>query len=73
MYAIRSYYGLRSSGWDLGAAVRQGSSDLAEALDQAMVHVRESGELQRIFERHGSSYQLPSRIVQLKPSRSSVV
>ncbi len=65
--------GLRSSGWDLGAAVRQGSSDLAEALDQAMVRVRESGELQRIFARHGSSYQLPSRIVQLKPSRSSVV
>jgi polar amino acid transport system substrate-binding protein len=65
--------GLRSSGWDLGAAVRQGSSDLAEALDQAMVKVRESGQLQRIFEHHGSSYQLPSRIVRLKPENSGVV
>ncbi len=65
--------GLRSSGWDLGAAVRQGNNDLAEALDQAMVQVRESGELQRIFERHGSSYQLPSRIVRLKPNSSGVV
>lgn len=62
--------GLRSSGWDLGAAVREGNHKLAEALDQAMAAVRESGELQRIFERHGSSYQLPSRIVQLKPDSS---
>jgi hypothetical protein len=53
--------------------VRQGSNDLAEALDQAMARVRESGELQRIFERHGSSYQLPSRIVRLKPDSSGVL
>ena len=65
--------GLRSSGWDLGAAVRHSSPDLAEALDQAMAAVRESGELQRIFEHYGSSYQLPSRIVRLKPSSSAVV
>ncbi len=65
--------GLRSSGWDLGAAVKQGNHDLAEALDQAMAAVRESGELQRIFQRHGSSYQSPSRIVRLKPARSGMV
>lgn len=65
--------GLRSSGWDLAAAVRQGSNDLAKALDQAMVKVRESGELEGIFQRHGSSYQLPSRIVRLQPDSSGVV
>ncbi|MEJ2621029.1 MAG: transporter substrate-binding domain-containing protein [Candidatus Thiodiazotropha sp.] len=65
--------GMRSSGWDLGAAVRQGSEQLANALDQAMIDVRESGELQRIFEKHGSSYQLPSRIVQLQSENSGVV
>ncbi|MCG8486807.1 MAG: ABC transporter substrate-binding protein, partial [Chromatiales bacterium] len=51
--------GMRSSGWDLGAAVRQGNKQLANALDQAMIEVRETGELQQIFEKHGSSYQLP--------------
>jgi hypothetical protein len=46
---------------------------LANALDQAMIEVRESGELQQIFEKHGSSYQLPSRIVRLQPESSGVV
>ncbi|MCG7961917.1 MAG: transporter substrate-binding domain-containing protein, partial [Candidatus Thiodiazotropha taylori] len=65
--------GMRSSGWDLGAAVRQGNEQLANALDQAMIEVRETGELQKIFEKHGSSYQLPSRIVRLKPESSGVI
>ncbi|MES9834105.1 MAG: ABC transporter substrate-binding protein [Candidatus Thiodiazotropha sp. DIVDIV] len=65
--------GMRSSGWDLGAAVKEGNEDLAEAIDRAMIEVRETGELETIFQSHGSSYQLPSRIVRLKPENSGVV
>lgn len=54
--------GLRLSGWDLGGAVKRDHRELAQAIERAMVAVRDSGEVERIFQRHGASYQLPSRI-----------
>jgi polar amino acid transport system substrate-binding protein len=52
--------GLRESGWNVGGAVKVGADDLAAALEQAMQSLRAEGELSRIFQRHGLTYQLPS-------------
>jgi polar amino acid transport system substrate-binding protein len=52
--------GLRESGWDVGGAVKVGHKDLADAVERAMQSLREDGELQRIFKRHGLTYQKPS-------------
>ncbi len=54
--------GLRTSGWDLGAAVKQGNSVLAEAVEQAMTQLRKQSSVSKIFAQYRSTYQLPSRI-----------
>jgi len=54
--------GLRQSGWDLGAAVKETNSELAMALENAMNQLRISGEIEKIFDQHGITYQLPSRV-----------
>ncbi|MEW8029929.1 MAG: transporter substrate-binding domain-containing protein, partial [Candidatus Thiodiazotropha sp.] len=41
--------GLSTSGWDLGAAVKQGNGALAEAVEQAMSQLRQSSSLSKIF------------------------
>lgn len=56
--------GLRSTGWDLGAAVKQGNEDLARTLAEAMQALREEGVLKEIFARYQATYQLPSRLSQ---------
>jgi ABC-type amino acid transport substrate-binding protein len=53
--------GLRTSGWDLGAAVKQGNSELAEVLEQTMAELRRKSSLSKIFAQYRSTYQLPSR------------
>ncbi|MEW7972080.1 MAG: transporter substrate-binding domain-containing protein [Candidatus Thiodiazotropha endolucinida] len=53
--------GLSTSGWDLGAAVKQGNGALAEAVEQAMSQLRQSSSLSKIFTQYRSTYQLPSR------------
>jgi ABC-type amino acid transport substrate-binding protein len=53
--------GLHTSGWDLGAAVKQGNSELAEALEQTMAELRRKSSLSKIFAQYRSSYRLPSR------------
>ncbi len=57
--------GLRSSGWDLGAAVKQGNEALAKVVELSMKRLREEGALKEIFSRYQSSYQLPSRLTRL--------
>jgi ABC-type amino acid transport substrate-binding protein len=57
--------GMRSSGWDLGAAVKRGNTALAQAIDKAMAELRTSGAVQHIFQRYGASYQQPSIVVRL--------
>jgi polar amino acid transport system substrate-binding protein len=54
--------GMRLSGWDLGGAVKEGADDLAQAIEQAMAALREAGEIERIFARHGVTWQMPSRV-----------
>ena len=39
--------------WAVGMAVKKGSEDLSKALVGAMMELRESGELAKIFEKHG--------------------
>ncbi|MEW8522251.1 MAG: transporter substrate-binding domain-containing protein [Candidatus Thiodiazotropha endolucinida] len=53
--------GLSTSGWDLGAAVKQGNGALAEAVEKAMSQLRQSSSLSKIFTQYRSTYQLPSR------------
>ncbi|MEW8353681.1 MAG: transporter substrate-binding domain-containing protein [Candidatus Thiodiazotropha sp.] len=53
--------GLRTSGWDLGAAVKKGNSALAEAVEKAMTQLRQQSSLSKIFANYRSSYQLPSQ------------
>ncbi|MES9923795.1 MAG: transporter substrate-binding domain-containing protein [Candidatus Thiodiazotropha endolucinida] len=53
--------GLSTSGWDLGAAVKQGNGALAEVVEQAMSQLRQSSSLSKIFTQYRSTYQLPSR------------
>lgn len=52
--------GLRESGWNVGGAVKADADDLAAALEQAMQSLRTEGELSRIFQHYGLTYQLPS-------------
>ncbi|MEW7984830.1 MAG: substrate-binding periplasmic protein [Candidatus Thiodiazotropha sp.] len=61
--------GLSTSGWDLGAAVKQGNGALAEAVEQAMSQLRQSSSLRKIFTQYRSTYQLPSRtrLVRVEP------
>ncbi|MES9970079.1 MAG: transporter substrate-binding domain-containing protein [Candidatus Thiodiazotropha sp.] len=54
--------GLRSSGWDLGAAVKEGNNALAEAVEEAMTQLRKQSSVSKIFAQYHSTYQLPSRI-----------
>ncbi|MEW8506414.1 MAG: transporter substrate-binding domain-containing protein [Candidatus Thiodiazotropha sp.] len=53
--------GLRTSGWDLGAAVKKGNTALAEAVETAMAQLRKQSSLSKIFSNYRSSYQLPSQ------------
>lgn len=53
--------GLLQSGWDLGAAVKHNNKQLAAVIEDAMSKLRESGELAKIFQQHGITYQVPSR------------
>jgi ABC-type amino acid transport substrate-binding protein len=57
--------GLRSTGWDLGAAVKQGNESLAEAVESAMKALREEGVLEAIFTRYHASYRQPARLTRL--------
>ena len=59
--------GMLQSGWDLGGAVKEGADDLAQAIERAMAELRESGEIERIFARHGVTWQIPSRVVRIEP------
>ncbi|MEW8491265.1 MAG: transporter substrate-binding domain-containing protein [Candidatus Thiodiazotropha endolucinida] len=61
--------GLSTSGWDLGAAVKQGNGALAEAVEKAMSQLRQSSSLSKIFTQYRSTYQLPSRtrLVRVEP------
>ena len=54
--------GLHQSGWDLGAAVKENNASLAKALENAMNQLRNSGEIEKIFNQHHITYQLPSRV-----------
>ncbi|MEO0423310.1 MAG: transporter substrate-binding domain-containing protein [Pseudomonadota bacterium] len=47
--------GLRTTQWDLGAAVKaQAGDDLGARLNEAMVDLQQSGQLDLIFRRHGA-------------------
>jgi len=61
--------GLRSTGWDLGVAVKQGNDELARVVAETMQALRDEGVLNKIFDRYHSTYQLPSRLsrIQIKP------
>ncbi|MGF1644023.1 MAG: substrate-binding periplasmic protein [Thiotrichales bacterium] len=54
--------GLLQSAWDVGGAVKAAAGDLALALDQALDDMRQSGELERIFQRHRLTFQAPAQI-----------
>jgi ABC-type amino acid transport substrate-binding protein len=54
--------GLRQSGWDVGAAVKADHGDLAVAVEEAVAALQAEGELERIFQRFGTTYQTPSRL-----------
>ncbi|MCP3869188.1 MAG: transporter substrate-binding domain-containing protein [Gammaproteobacteria bacterium] len=58
--------GLRSTGWDLGAAVKQGNDSLADAIDTSVKKLRDNGTLKEVYSRYGVSYQLPSRLTPIK-------
>ncbi|MBU2581942.1 MAG: transporter substrate-binding domain-containing protein [Alphaproteobacteria bacterium] len=53
---------LRSK-WNVGTAVQEDSRDLGYAIGGAIRELRSSGELTKIFEKYGVSYQAPKRIV----------
>ena len=42
--------------WAVGMAVKRSSEDLANALTKALAALRDSGELGRIFAKHGVGY-----------------
>jgi L-cystine transport system substrate-binding protein len=44
---------LPPQGWVVGMAVKKDARDLAEALQQAMAELTASGEMARIFAKHG--------------------
>lgn len=50
--------GLKSE-WDVGLAVKQEYQALAEQLSTAMTHLRENGQLTKIFAQYGMSYTAP--------------
>lgn len=51
--------GISVKDWNLGLAVKADSPQLGKALEDAMKTLRESGVIQKIFEKHGVSYQQP--------------
>lgn len=51
--------GLSLSGWNVGIAVAADNEALAAVLDRAIGEMRASGQLTRIFESHGISYDPP--------------
>ena len=65
--------GLRSTGWDLGAAVKQGNQSLAERVDAAVKALREEGVLEAIFSRYHASYQQPARLARLAVETAETV
>ena len=64
-YEIGPLPGLRQSGWDLGAAVKQGHQELADSINATIGALREEGVIAEIFARYHASYQAPARTGQL--------
>lgn len=50
---------LKIDNWALGMAVKKDNTALADAVSQALVQLQKSGEVKRIFERHGITLQTP--------------
>jgi ABC-type amino acid transport substrate-binding protein len=51
--------GVMPAGWPLGMAVKADNKELATALDEALVSLRQSGELLKIFQSHGLTLAAP--------------
>ncbi len=51
--------GISVKDWNLGLAVKADSPQLGKALEDAMKALRDDGTIQKIFEKHGVSYQQP--------------
>ena len=51
--------GVMPAGWPLGMAVKADNKELATALDDALVSLRQSGELLKIFQSHGLTLAAP--------------
>ena len=51
--------GVMPAGWPLGMAVKADNKELATALDEALVSLRPSGELLKIFQSHGLTLAAP--------------
>lgn len=47
------------NGWPLGMAIKADAKELGEALEKALQALRESGELQAIFKKHGMTLTAP--------------
>jgi polar amino acid transport system substrate-binding protein len=51
--------GISVKDWNLGMAVKADSPQLGKALEDALKALRDDGTVQKIFEKHGVSYQQP--------------
>jgi polar amino acid transport system substrate-binding protein len=51
--------GISVKDWNLGLAVKADSPQLGKLLEDAMKALRDDGTIQKIFEKHGVSYQQP--------------
>jgi ABC-type amino acid transport substrate-binding protein len=51
--------GISVKDWNLGLAVKADSPQLGKMLEDAMKSLRDDGTIQKIFEKHGVSYQQP--------------
>jgi len=51
--------GVMPAGWPLGLAVKADHKELATALDHALVSLRQSGELLKVFQSHGLTLAAP--------------
>lgn len=51
--------GMADTGWPVGMAVKSSHKDLAQALEQALQGLRDSGELLALFRQHGMTLTAP--------------
>jgi ABC-type amino acid transport substrate-binding protein len=51
--------GISVKDWNLGLAVKADSPQLGKLLEDAIKALRDDGSIQKIFEKHGVSYQQP--------------